>query len=522
MVRKLAMAVALVVALAGAATAADMARSVDALSRTELASVIRLLADDLLEGRAPGTPGGNLAELVSEALMSWMGLAPGWRGGYRQPFQLSGFATTALTVEGRGRRLAFLAEVVGNYLRPSGEFDFQAEAVFAGFGVRAPRWEWDDYKDTSVAGRVVIVRVNDPGSVHPHLFEGRTLTYYGRWRYKIEEAARRGARGILLIHTDASAGYGWQVVRNSWGGESLYLPASLANPLEFAGWISEAGLRRLLAESGVELEALYAASQRRDFRPVPLGFSLRIAGRHEYRTLTVNNVVGEIPGRRPERVVLVAHLDHLGRDERRSGDQIYNGAIDNASAVAALLLTARILKEHQSSLLYSVTVLACQAEEEGLLGSTHFVAESDRNSIVAAINFESTPVWGPSGSVMGIGAQYSTLEDLLQGVAARAGVGYSQFSMSEQGFFFRSDQFSFARAGIPALWISAGEDFFSGRNHLKEFFTGAYHTPEDQFDPTWELESLRQTVRYAVMLVEAINQAPQPPRWKRPLDFPVE
>jgi len=516
------MGLVLGVALGGVASGGDMEHAVEALSRNELASVIRVLADDLLEGRAPGTRGGELAELVSEGLMAWMGLAPGWQGGYRQPFQLKGFTTTALTVKGRGRRLAFLEEVVGSYLREHREFDVRGEAVFAGFGVRAPLWQWDDYKDTPMAGRVVLVRVNDPGSIHPDLFEGSTLTYYGRWRYKIEEAARQGARGILLIHTDASAGYGWPVVRNSWGGESLHLPASLANGLEFAGWISEAALRRLLAGSGIDLEALYAASQRRDFRPVSLGFSLRMAGRQEYRTVTAHNVVGEIPGQRRERIVLVAHIDHLGRDERRGGDQIFNGAIDNAAAVAAMLLTARILKEHQASLTYSVTVLACQAEEEGLLGSTHYVAETDRASIVAAINFESTPVWGPSRSVMGVGARYSTLEDLLHGVAARAGVSYSEFSMAEQGFFFRSDQFSFARAGIPALWISAGEDFASGRNHLKEFFTGAYHTPDDEFEPAWELESLRQTVRYAVMLVEAINRAPEPPRWKRPLDFPVE
>lgn len=516
------MGIGLLAGVASVAVAGDVARSVDALSKTELASVIRVLGDDLLEGRAPGTRGGDLAELVSEGLLSWMGLAPGWRGGYLQPFDMKGFATTTLSVEGRGQRLQFLEEVVGNYLREKAEFDFEAEAVFAGFGVRTPLWEWDDYKDADVRGRILVVRVNDPGSVHPDIFEGSTLTYYGRWRYKIEEAARAGARGILLVHTDASAGYGWHVVRNSWGGEGLHLPASLANDLEFAGWIAEPALRRLLAGSGAELEALYAASQRRDFRPIPLGFSLRITGRHAFRTVTASNVVAEIPGRSKERVVLVAHIDHLGRDERLAGDQIYNGAIDNGSAVAALLLTARILKEHQSSLNYSVTVLACHAEEEGLLGSTHYVAETDRGSIVAAINFESTPVWGPSGSVMGVGAQFSTLEDLLQEVATRAGVKYSEFSMSEQGFFFRSDQFPFARAGIPALWISAGEDFASGRNHLREFFTGSYHTPRDEFDPAWELESLRQTVRYAVMLVEAINQAAERPRWKRPLTFPLD
>lgn len=516
------MAVIALTVVAGGAFAADLARSVDALSRQELGSVIRLLADDLLEGRAPGTRGGDLAELVTEGLLAWTGLVPGWRGGYRQPFTMKGFATSNLSIEGRGQRLVFLDEVVGNYLREREEFDLQGEAVFAGFGIRAPQWEWDDYKDADLAGRILIVRVNDPGSVHPDLFDGSALTYFGRWRYKIEEAARVGARGILLIHTDSSAGYGWQVVRNSWAGESLHLPASLGGGLEFAGWVREAALGRVLAGSGHDLAALYAASSRRDFRSFPLGFPLRISGRHAFRTLTANNVVAEIPGKRPERVVLVAHIDHLGRDERRDGDQIFNGAIDNGSAVAALLLSARILKQHQEMLTYGVTILACHAEEEGLLGSTAYVAAAERGQIVAAINFESTPVWGPAGSIMGVGAEYSTLGELLQQVARRIGVQVSQFSMTEQGFFFRSDQFSFARAGIPALWISAGEDFASGRNHLREFFTGAYHTPADEFDPSWELEALRQTVRAAVLLVEAINRSPERPRWTRPLPFPVD
>lgn len=513
---------AALLALAHRATAGDVAGAVDALSRQELASVIRVLSHDVLEGRAPGTRGGELAELVAEGYMGWMGLAPGWHGSFRQPFLLQGFTTQNLEVTARGQRLSYLTDVVGTCLRAHPQFDFHAPAVFVGFGVRTPLWQWDDFKDADLAGRLLIVRVNDPGSIDPSVFEGDTLTYFGRWRYKLEEAARAGARGVLLVHTDASAGYGWEVVRNSWSGESLYLPGGLETGLEFAGWIREAALRRVLAGSGFDLEALYAASARRDFRPIPLNFSVRIRGRNAFRTLTAHNVVGEIPGQRPERIVLVAHIDHLGRDANRTGDQIFNGAIDNSSAVAALLLTARLLSQHRQSLTYSVTVLACHAEEEGLLGSTFYVTSTDRRNILAAINFESTPVWGPSGSVMGVGADFSTLEDLLKEVAARAGVGYTEFSMREQGFFFRSDQFPFARAGIPAVWLSAGEDFASGRNHLREFFTGAYHTPADQFDPTWELESLRQTVRYALLLVEAINRSPEPPRWKRPLTFPLD
>lgn len=512
------------VALSGAvqAGAADLAGQVDALSRRQLASVIEFLADDLLEGRAPGTRGGELAELYSRTQMEWMGLEPGWQGSYLQPFVMKGFTTTDLAVSAGGVRLAYLEDVVGNYLRDRERFSLSADAVFVGFGISEPEWQWDDYGDADVRGKLVIARVNDPGSVDPSLFQGREMTYFGRWRYKIERAAAAGARAILLVHTDASAGYGWQVVRNSWSGESLHLPASLANGLEFAGWISEAGLRRLLATRGVDLDGLYAKSARPSFRPVPLGLEVELSGANAFREVRAANVVGEIPGRSGKRIVLVAHIDHLGVNPTLDGDQILNGAIDNGSAVAALLLGARILAAHRGELEHTVTVLACQAEEEGLLGSTYYASTVDPRSIAAAICFESTPVWGPSRSVMGVGAKYSTLEDLLRAVAAQSGLGVSEFSMSEQGFFFRSDQFSFAQRGIPSLWISAGEDFASGRNHLMEFFKGPYHTAADEFDPAWVLESLRQTIRTAVLLVAAIDAAPEPPRWKRRLPFPVE
>ena len=195
--------------------------------------------------------------------------------------------------------------------------------------------------------------------------------------------------------------------------------------------------------------------------------------------------------------------------------------MDNGSAVAALMLTTRILSQYRHRLRHGITVLACQAEEEGLLGSMHYAMNTDRSNILAAVNFESTPVWEESRSLMGVGARFSTLEDMLREIAAVEGVEYQEFSLNSQGFFYRSDQYSFARFGVPAVWISAGEETLSGTNTIRNFFAGKYHTPKDEFDPNWDLGALRQTIRYALMLVEKIDQAVEPPRWKRKLTFPT-
>jgi Zn-dependent M28 family amino/carboxypeptidase len=496
------------------------------ISRREIQSVVEMLSSDLLEGRAPGTRGGELAEEYLRSLYKMLDIEP-YEGDYFQQFTLHGFTTADLLVEANGVRLAFLDDAVGSRVREGASFSLAGQAVFVGFGIAAEAWSWDDYKDTDAAGKIVICRVNEPGNGAADLFEGEALTYYGRWTYKVEEAARRGARGILLVHTDETAGYGWHVVRNSWGGEELCLPSQLDNDLEFRGWVREAKLREILSAAGLDLDALYEASEDRDFKPVELGFPVTISGRGESRALSARNVVGIIPGIDPllreKFIVLSAHIDHLGMSESLPGeDRIFNGAVDNGSAVASMVITAKLLRERRDELHYSVIVLACQAEEAGLLGSRHFAERIDPGSVVCNINFESSPVWGPSRSILGVGAEYSTLEQTLEFVASDLGLGYSRFSMADRGFFYRSDQFSFARRGIPAVWISAGEDFEDGINHTLEFFTGAYHTVDDEYDPLWELASTRQTIEAAVMLTLRIDRETAEPTWKRALPFPIE
>ncbi|MFH0757442.1 MAG: M28 family peptidase [Bacteroidota bacterium] len=494
---------------------------IDRISRPEMESVTELLGNDLFEGRAPGTRGGELAEISMLALCKFIGLDPGAEGSYFQSFMMKGFSNKGFSVNANGLDLEYLDDIVGTFSVEQKEVDFKGEAVFVGFGITTGIWEWDDYKDVDMKDKIVVTRVNDPGMIDDGIFEGKTLTYFGRWTCHIEEAARRGAAGILLIHTDESAGYDWNVVKNSWTGEELYIDSDLQNNLKFRGWIRESSLKRVLAASGVDLEELYRGNATKDFRPVELGIPFRFKGKNSFRQVTTRNVVAEIPGKSKERIVLSAHLDHLGMDPLKEGDNIYNGAIDNGTAVGAMMVVAKILKEFQDDLYYSVTILGCNAEESGLLGSKYYAQNTDRSTILANINFESTPVWEASESIMGIGARFSGFEEMIRDLATSDGLDYSTFSLSNQGLFYRSDQFSFARYGIPSVWISAGEDEISGNKNYTGFWGKDYHTVRDEFNPEWPLEGMKQTIKYALLLIDHINSTQTPPQMKEDLPFPV-
>jgi len=497
----------------------------DLISMKEMQSAVEFLGDDLLEGRAPGTRGAEVAEKYIQSVYKLLGFEPNPEtGSYLQPFELQGFTAQDIQMKVEGADYQFKDDVVGVFTEPEENISIQAQAVFVGFGISSDIMHWDDYKDMDVRGKFVIVRVNDPGLYHPDIFEGNTLTYFGRWTYKIEEAERRGAAGILLIHTDETAGYDWNVVKNSWSGESLYIESDLQNDLKFRGWIKESSFARILKNHGLRLEDVYRNTDEPSFVPQVLGFPIEIQGENAFRKVKTSNVIASIPGKCPQRIVLSAHIDHLGLADEpdKSGDNIYNGAIDNASAVSAMLVTAKILKEFQNQLNYSVTILACNAEESGLLGSKYYTNNTDRSSIVANINFESTPVWKKSNSIMGIGARFSEFEPILKKLAASEGLAYSRFSRGNQGLFYRSDQYSFARYGIPAVWISAGEDEVDGSINYTQFWSKDYHTVRDQYSADWELDGMKQTIRYALLLVDYLNQIQRPLKWNTYLPFPVQ
>jgi Zn-dependent M28 family amino/carboxypeptidase len=500
----------------------SLEQRIDKISMAEMQSIAELLGHDLYEGRAPGTRGGELTEIYLKSLFKFMDLQPGADGSYFQPFIMKGFSNSEFSMNAGGTTLDYIDEVVGTFSVEEEFVELKGEAVFVGFGIQTDLWEWDDYKDMDITDKIVITRVNDPGMNNPDIFEGKTLTYFGRWTYHIEEAARRGAAGILLIHTDESAGYDWNVVKNSWTGEELFINSDLHNNLKFRGWIKESSLRKVLQAKDMDLEELYESTNSRDFQPSELGFTIQISGKNSFRDVEVRNIIAEIPGKTEERIVLSAHPDHLGMDPLKEGDNIYNGAIDNGTAVATMMVVAKILREYQDDLHYSVTILACNAEESGLLGSKYYVQNTDRSTIVANINFESTPVWEASNSLMGIGARFSGFEAMIQELAHKNGLEYSSFSLSNQGLFYRSDQFSFARYGIPSVWISAGEDEVNGEANYTEFWGKDYHTVNDVYDPEWTLEGMRQTIKYTLLLIDHINNTQSPPEMKENLPFPME
>jgi hypothetical protein len=508
--------------LAGRLIPETLEESIENLTKAEMQSVVEFLADDLIEGRAPGTRGGNISELYMKTLFKFMNLKPGVDGKFLQPFRLRGFTIKELELTANGIKCDYLEDIMGSYVRDEEEFEFEAEAVFAGFGIVAPLWKWNDYNGVNVRDKIVIVRVNDPGLYRPDKFEHKTLTYYGRWTYHIEEAARRGAAGILLIHTDRTAGYGWNVVRNSWSGEELHLDSDLNNLLKFRCWIKEASLKKVLKAKRIDLKELYRQSLKKRFKPINLGFKIKVKGKNSYRQVLNHNVVAEIPGKSTKRIVLSAHIDHLGMKGSGREDNIFNGAIDNGTAVASMVMAAKILKKHQKDLYYTVTLLACNAEEAGLLGSKYYVRSTNRDNIIANINFESTPVWEKAKSIMGIGARFSTIEDMLILLAKKERIGYSYFSRSGQGYFYRSDQFPFAQYDIPSVWISAGEDDESGQNKYLNYWEQTYHTVDDEFDPGWPLEGMKQTIKFAVLLVDLMNKTKEEPTWKGNLTFPRE
>lgn len=493
------------------------------ISKQEMQSVVEFLSHDLVEGRAPGTRGGNLAEIYIKSLFKWMDLKPELNNQYFQPFTLKGFTIKELAVEANNMQFNYNDDIVGVWVGKEAVFELEREAVFVGFGITTDLWGWDDYKNYDVKNKIIITRVNDPGMFNDNIFEGKTLTYFGRWICHIEEASRRGAAGILLIHTDESAGYDWTVVQNSWSGEEVYLESDIKSNLKFRGWIKESSLKKILGAKKIHLAELYKKSLKKNFKPVPLGFSIKIKGKCGHRDVLNHNVAAEITGKSEKKIVLSAHIDHFGISESKTGDNIFNGAIDNGSAVAAMMVTAKILKEFQKDLYYSVVVLACQAEEAGLLGSKYYVmTHPDRKNIITNINFESTPVWGKTSDFMAIGGRFSTLEDMLKPIVEKQGLTYSYFSMVNQGFFYRSDQFPFARYNIPAIWISAGENDDSGEKKYPTFWKTNYHTVRDEYDPNWPLEGMKQTIQMTLLLIDHMNKTKAVPRWKGKLTFPIE
>jgi Zn-dependent M28 family amino/carboxypeptidase len=509
-------------------------RALASVSAGRISARIRFLADDLLEGRGTGARGSEIAARYIAADFAGDSLLPaGDSGTYLQNFEMLGVSTepSSSVVLETPKGPIELKNGENSVLSTRGQKPaaaIDAPVVFVGYGITAPEMQWDDYRDFDARGKLLIALVNDPPSDNPAFFGGKALTYYGRWTYKYEEAARHHAAGILLVHTDATAGYGWQVVRNSWSGEQAQLPlASGEEDLPLDGWITRETASRLFAGNGLDLEVLMSSAGSRGFRPVPLDKThARGSLAFQIRRYRTENVAGVLPGSDPAlrktSIALTAHFDHLGigRPDSR-GDTIYNGAVDNASGVSLLLEIARAAADAGWRPKRSILFLGVTAEEQGLLGSSyaarHLPAEAGR--VVANFNMDGTSVNGETTDFLLLGAEKTTLEPVGARVAAAMGARIDPDAHPEQGQYFRSDHFNFAKVGIPAVsvkpgWMFRGHDAAYGERVFHDYQDHRYHQPSDEFDPAWDLSGTVQEARFLLRLIEAVGSDPKAPRFK--------
>jgi Zn-dependent M28 family amino/carboxypeptidase len=512
--------------------------AVRGIQQSAVRAHLAFLADDLLEGRAPGTRGAGIAARYIAGQLLHAGVEP-VRGSYYQTVPLAGWRAdprrVALEFTANGTRLPlrYPRDAV-IWLSGADSAHVTGEIVFAGYGVRAPEYQWDDFKGRDLRGRILVVLVRDPPAPpgQPLIFDGGALTYYGRWTYKVEEAARQGAAAVLIVHTPEGAGYPWSVVESSFAGEQLALPPDTAVPLppRVQGWLSLDAARRLFATAGLSLDELFVQAARRDFQPVFTGIagSLRAAG--STRRFEGANVVGILTGghaaRRGEVVVYTAHYDGLGIGTAVDGDSIYNGAYDNASGVAVLLEVARAFASLAPPPDRSILFLFTTAEEAGLLGASWYVRQPlvPLQRTVAALNIDGANLWGETWDVSAVGLERSTLGLTFASQATALGLRVSGERAPEKGFFFRSDHFAFARAGVPSLFFDHGTDFVNrppgwGDTVLARFETERYHQPGDRYDPALDLGGAVQQARHAFLVGHSVATTPAPPRWYRGAPF---
>ncbi|AKS41057.1 M28 family metallopeptidase [Wenzhouxiangella marina] len=510
----------------------------DGIDVDRYAEHLRILASDEFEGRAPGTRGERLTldYLVGQFLE--LGLAPGNGDSYLQPVpmvELTNVERSDLTVQqgDESFTLNYPEQMIIGSRRlgtdPHGVSD--SGLVFVGYGVVAPEYGWNDYEGLDVEGKTVVILVNDPGfeTGNEDLFNGRAMTYYGRWTYKYEEAARQGASAALIVHETEPASYPWEVVINSWSGAQFELGEPSGEPImPLEGWITVDTARELFERAGLDFEAEKARAQTAEFDPVSLGMSVSGSVRNSIRRGESYNVVASIPGteRPDEAIVYVAHWDHLGRNMALPGTTgIYNGAVDNASGTAAMLELARLYQEAGAPK-RTVTFLVVTLEEYGLLGSRYYVNNPviPTDHTVAAINMDAMSLIGPTNDVVVVGYGSSELEDILLPAVEAQGRVMVQEPTPEAGFYYRSDHFNFARVGVPALYAKGGVDHRElgteyGMAQQREYRDVAYHKPADVFNPDWDLRGVAEDLELLYMVGRELADGEQWPNWREGNEF---
>jgi len=504
-----------------------------AITATDFGELVKQLASDEFEGRAPGSNGEELTVNYIRDQMQRIGLQPGNGDSWFQEVPMTETTAdpgTVLKIQRNGvaEELKFGTDmVIGTRTgQPEIRID-NSEMVFVGYGVDAPEQDWNDYEGQDWKGKTVVMFVNDPGfhTSDAQLFEGKRMTYYGRWTYKFEEAARKGAAAALIVHDTAGASYGWDVVKNSWGGAQYDLPAAEDKEprLQAQGWLSADAARRLFAEAGLDLDKAYIDANKRGFKSQPLKASLSLDLKSTIAEKKSRNVVGVLPGgqRADEAVLYMAHWDHLGKHEGQEGDNIYNGAVDNATGVAGILEIADAMAHQATPPERSVVFLAVTLEESGLLGSQYYVNHPSfpLDKIAGVINIDAMSVSGRTRDMTVTGFGSSQLEDILKPLADAQKRTLRAETSVQSGFYFRSDHFNFAKAGVPALYAGGGEDLReggidAGRRAAEAYGKERYHGPKDEYDPlTWKLDGTVEDLELLYGVGKQLASGDSWPNW---------
>jgi len=523
-------------------TAQDFTSKFDASKMRE--RVKRLSADDF-EGRGPGNAGGKLAAQFIADQMKASGVKAANKGSYFQNVKMIGVKAdpnTKLEISGVGGQTsyAFGEEFVATTGAQTANVSVDSDIVFVGYGIDAPLYKWNDYPGSSdqYKGKVLMILVNDPPATEaePNLFGGKALTYYGRWTYKYEEAARRGAAGVILVHTTESAGYGWNVVRTSngnWRYEIARTPSDTTPFLQYRAWATFDAAKKMLGSANINIDELTAAAKRRGFQPVKTGLKAKLNLKSEFQTFDSPNVVGTVEGSdsklKNEYVIYTAHWDHLGiGTPDATGDKIYNGAYDNASGVSAVLGIAEVLakmpkKERPKR---STMFLFPTAEEQGLLGAEYFASNPlvPLDKIAANVNIDGVNFFGKVSDFMPLGADRSSLIDVINEAANERKLTVESDQRPEQGFFFRSDHFPFAKVGVPAVSLQHGDAFVQplskeAEAFFKDYNAKYYHQASDEFQDWWDISAMIQEAELGLAIGYKLANLPQMPRYKETDEF---
>ena len=532
----------------GAANSSDPAvlkSALNAITANDILQHTKVLSGDEYEGRGPGTKGEELTVKYLTDQFVRLGLKPGNPdGSYIQKVPLVGFTgvpTASFTVGSKQMNLTFPQDYVAVSRRfvPESKVE-NSDMVFVGYGVVAPEYGWDDYKGLDVRGKTIVMLINDPqvpsandpATLDDKMFKGKAMTYYGRWTYKYEIAAEKGAAAAVIIHETGPAGYPYEVVSGSWSRENFDIqkPDKNMGRAAVESWITTDRAKELFTASGQNFDALKKAALSKDFKPVALNAKANITIKNTLREINSNNVIGKLEGADPalknEYVIYTAHWDHLGRDPKLAGDQIFNGALDNASGTAALLEIAEAFTKLTTPPKRSVLFLAVTAEEKGLLGAKYYAENPlyPLNKTLANINMDGVNQWGRTKDITMVGDDNSTLIDLLREAATAQQRVVNPDPESEKGFYYRSDHFEFAKQGVPALYTDSGinyegKDPAFSKQKRDEYTDKDYHKVSDQIKPDWDLTGAVDDAQLLATIGYRVAQGDKFPEWKAGSEF---